>query len=577
MGARKHVGWALGLLCAMALPASAHAGTWLPPAFDLSSNGFDASEVHVAMDASGDTLTVWVRNGVVQSSFRAAGGSNTFSGPTDMPAASTVASHLRVAMDANGDAVAVWQTDGGLIQAAFMPSGNGGSFNNAQTLETDGTNKPTAPDVGFDSAGDALAVWLHSDGTHIRVEDEYGPGGSFPGGPGTPISDTAQDSSSPLVRMDSAGDAVAIWLESDGAHIQVQAAARAAGNATTFGAQAQISTATSDAADPALAMSSGGAATAVWDDATNSLFGAYSGSAGSAFGSPQTVENTATSPPRASVAMNDNGDAQAVWQQSDGTNLRIEERSAPGGTFAGTTVNVSPTGEDATAPQLAMDGAGDAVAAWTDPGAQQINAAQHVSGQEFADSDGVTHLGGRWRRHRSVGGDRRRRRRHRRLAALERHERHRPGERLRRGTADPEPPRPHGAVRRPRGDAVRAGRRRVVTDDDRRGTSATGRTGRAPMSPTRTQPRLTHSHRDGERRRRSVGAEQRRVHRRHAADGESRQPVRARLAERLSEWRDRVRHLPSVHDEFRVPARSQPGRPQRVLREPVRWCLGVLP
>ena len=191
MGARKHAAWALGLLCAIALPASARAGAWLPPAFDLSTNGFDAGEVHVAMDSAGDALAVWVRNGVVQSSFRPAGGANSFSVAADMPGAATVASHLRVAMDAGGDAVAVWQTDGGLIQAAYMPQGSGGAFNSAQTLETDGTNKPTAPDVAIDSGGDALAVWEHFDGTQIRVEDEYGPGGTFPGGSGTPISERA--------------------------------------------------------------------------------------------------------------------------------------------------------------------------------------------------------------------------------------------------------------------------------------------------------------------------------------------------------------------------------------------------
>ena len=386
MGARKHAAWALGLLCAITLPASARAGAWLPPAFDLSTNGFDAGEVHVAMDSAGDALAVWVRNGVVQSSFRPAGGANSFSVAADMPGAAAVASHLRVAMDAGGDAVAVWQTDGGSIQAAYMPQGSGGAFNSAQTLETDGTNKPTAPDVALDSAGDALAVWEHFDtgSAKVRIEDEYGPGGTFPGGPGTPISDTAQNSSNPLVRMDAAGDAVAVWLESDGAHTQVQAAARPAGNATTFGAQAQISTATANAADPALAMSSGGAAMAVWDDVTKSLLGSYSSSAGSAFGSPQPIVNAAvTQPTVPSVAMNDNGDAQAVWQQSDGTNFRAEEQSAPAGTFGGTTVDVSPAGQDANEPQLAMDGAGDAVATWTNPGTQQINAAQHGSGQEF--------------------------------------------------------------------------------------------------------------------------------------------------------------------------------------------------
>ena len=183
MGARKHAAWALGLLCAIALPASARAGAWLPPAFDLSTNGFDAGEVHVAMDSAGDALAVWVRNGVVQSSFRPAGGANSFSAAADMPGAATVASHLRVAMDAGGDAVAVWQTDGGSIQAAYMPQGSGGAFNSAQTLETDATNKPTAPDVALDSAGDALAVWEHFDRlAQVRVEDRVRPQwGTFPG------------------------------------------------------------------------------------------------------------------------------------------------------------------------------------------------------------------------------------------------------------------------------------------------------------------------------------------------------------------------------------------------------------
>ena len=77
------------------------------------------------------------------------------------------------------------------------------------------------------------------------------------------------------------------------ARTQVQGGARAAGNATTFGAQAQISTATANAANPALAMSSGGAAMAVWDDVTKSLLGSYSASAGSAFGTPQPMVNAA--------------------------------------------------------------------------------------------------------------------------------------------------------------------------------------------------------------------------------------------------------------------------------------------
>ena len=97
--------------------------------------------------------------------------------------------------------------------------------------------------------------------------------------------------------MDSAGDAVAIWLESDGAQPGPGGGA-AGGQRDDVRGPGAISAATADAADPALAMSSGGAAMAVWDDANKSLLGAYSPSAGTAFGGPQTIVNAAGLSPR---------------------------------------------------------------------------------------------------------------------------------------------------------------------------------------------------------------------------------------------------------------------------------------
>jgi hypothetical protein len=381
------VAWALVLLCALALPAGARASTCLPPAFDLSTNGSDASEVQVAMDSAGDALAVWVRNGIVQSAFRPAGGTNSFGGATDMPGASTVASHLRLAMDGNGDAVAIWQTDGGRIEAAYMPQGNNGSFDGAQTLETDAANKPTTPDVAIDPAGDAIAVWQHSDGANQRIEAVYAASGTFLATTPQVISPSGHNATSPSVGMDAAGDAQAVWLESDGADTRVQDAERPSGNASVFAALPPISDPGFDTANPRLAVSGGGAAMAVWEDTTDkSVVSAYTAALGATFGTPQTIELDATHPPALpAVAMNDNGDAQAVWQHFDTVSgkTRIEERSAPGGTLAGTTVTVSGTSDDASNAQIAMDGAGDAIAVWAGS-TPQIHAAQHISGQEFA-------------------------------------------------------------------------------------------------------------------------------------------------------------------------------------------------
>jgi hypothetical protein len=65
------------------------------------------------------------------------------------------------------------------------------------------------------------------------------------------------------------------------------------------------------------------------------------------------------------VAIDPNGNAVFAWTRSDGTNLRIEARarSAPGSLSA--VQLLSPSGQDATAPQLGVDSTDNAVFTWT--------------------------------------------------------------------------------------------------------------------------------------------------------------------------------------------------------------------
>jgi hypothetical protein len=147
----------------------------LGPVQTLSSAGENTRDPQVAIDADGDTLTVWWRFGApefrVQSRARSAAG---VLGPLEnLSAAGQHAERPQVAMDPAGNAVAVWGRYDGTAQCA---GGNGcsriqartrsaaGVLGAVQTLSAPGQHA-TVPDVAVNADGDAVAVWERLDGT----------------------------------------------------------------------------------------------------------------------------------------------------------------------------------------------------------------------------------------------------------------------------------------------------------------------------------------------------------------------------------------------------------------------------
>jgi hypothetical protein len=85
------------------------------------------------------------------------------------------ASEQQVAFDPGGDATVVWRESGPTNDAILASSrAPGGSFSPPQTLSEAG-EKAGAPDVASDAQGDAVAVWLRSDGANERVQAAYRP------------------------------------------------------------------------------------------------------------------------------------------------------------------------------------------------------------------------------------------------------------------------------------------------------------------------------------------------------------------------------------------------------------------
>jgi hypothetical protein len=338
------------------------AATWLSTV-NISAAGQDAFEAQVTMNEGGDAVAVWDRsdgaNSRVQAAFRPAGGS--FSAPVNISAAGQDAVAPQVAIDQTGDAVAVWERSDGTdvrVQAAFRPAG--GSFA-APTNISDAGENALDPHVAMDQVGNAVAVWQQSDGTDLLVQAaRRSAGGSF--GTPAPLSATGADALSPQVAMGQVDDAVAVWLRSDGTTNRVEAATGSASGG--FPAAVPLSDAGEDALGPQVTMNEGGDAVAVWErfDGADQIVQAATRAAGGGFSADVDLSAVGENATRPQVAIDRAGDAVAVWDRSDGTNFRVQAASRPAGGSFGMPGNLSAAGQDADFPEVAMDEAGDVVA-----------------------------------------------------------------------------------------------------------------------------------------------------------------------------------------------------------------------
>ena len=85
-----------------------------------------------------------------------------------------------------------------------------------------GANNAYDPQVSFDSAGNAIAVWYQSDGTYLRIyANRYVAGTGW--GSAAAIETNPNNADYPQVSFDSAGNAIAVWFQSDGTYDRIYA------------------------------------------------------------------------------------------------------------------------------------------------------------------------------------------------------------------------------------------------------------------------------------------------------------------------------------------------------------------
>jgi hypothetical protein len=248
----------------------------------------------------------------------------------------------RVAVDAAGDAIVVWTAflnPNYVVEASTRPAG--GHWSAPVEVGTAATEEVSCdtcswPDVAMDAAGKAYVIWSWWDSVAstrrilIRTRSPNGAWGKF-----SVILASNAFARFPHIAMDAAGDAAAVWSIYDGSNSRIQAWFRPV--AGTSVPVATISPAGTNAYGGTVAIGGDGTAMATW--ARNATGVPADGveqvavrPAGGDWAAPVDVSTAGAY--ESALAMNAAGDAVAAWSRIDsGTNAtQVEVATRAAGT-----------------------------------------------------------------------------------------------------------------------------------------------------------------------------------------------------------------------------------------------------
>lgn len=298
---------------------------WGAPELMETGAAGNAYSPKIAFAPSGHAIVAWE-----QSDLGGAGGNiwvNRYTPGTGWATARALqtenadaAGYVQLAVDENGNAVAVWrQTDASEDNIWAARYGTTSEWGDPILIDTN-TGTAGSPQVAVDRSGTALAVWEQSDGTRVDIwSNRYTPGAGW----GIPqrLESADGDAREAQVGLDPNGNAVAVWIQSDGIRDNVWANhAPSGGNwaTPTLLETDQLG----DAMLPQIRVDGRGNATVVWAQFNGTRLGIQANRyrTGSGWGNAESLESDKSGDaefPR--LAVDGEGNAITVWSQHGGT------------------------------------------------------------------------------------------------------------------------------------------------------------------------------------------------------------------------------------------------------------------
>jgi len=364
-----------GLFFGGILPTSlavAATGTWTTP-FGLASGvaGMYDRQASIEFDSEGNAIVIWsLDNGInrIVGTRSSRDGGATWEEVTDLSAAGQDAENPRIGVDGAGNAIAIWSRSDGsdnVIQSRSSNDG-GATWNPVVNLSTAGQNA-WDPQIDFDAAGNAIAVWQRWNGSHAIVQTSTSTNAGATWGAVTDLSAAGADSTGQKVRFDASGDAIAVWQRYSGGEMAVQT--RSSNDAgATWGAVTDLSVAGQSGYYPQISVDAGGNAIAIWQrfDGNHWIAQTRSSSDGGAtWGAVTDLSAAGSDAAEAQIGFDSVGRAIAVWHHYDGVRFIVQTRSSSNaGATWGAMTELSPAGEASYDPDISFDRDGNAIAFW---------------------------------------------------------------------------------------------------------------------------------------------------------------------------------------------------------------------
>lgn len=355
-----------------ASPAGAEP-TWRVPQ-TLSEVGKEAHSPQVVVGPTGNTTVVWAGAGgpFTLKAVTKAGDALAWGAIQDASVPGQDIAMPRLALDASGNVLAVYRRSNGtntVIQSALRPAGVDG-WSNPQTASAPLQNAIN-PDVAFDGAGNATAVWVRLDGANFVVQTASR---VTNWSAAQDLSAPGRDARNPRVAVDAAGNAIAVWERPDDANLlQIQVTERSASTGQ-WAAPHTLSTPGRHAVEPSVVVDAAGSATAVWREveALGSTIQASSWSlATGTWSAPRPVSAAGGQPDQVRTVTDPAGNVTVVWRNSGLAGSTIQSATmAPNGTWSAPVDLSSPAGV-ASQPDVATNSAGTLAIVWRTVGTVQ--------------------------------------------------------------------------------------------------------------------------------------------------------------------------------------------------------------
>lgn len=294
-----------------------------------TDNTGDAYQPKITFDNNGNAMAVWrqLKNNLFNIwGNRFDAHSNSWGSATLIETNNTGhAFNPQIAFDNNGNANAVWYQYNGTLYNIWTNrfDKNNNRWGTATLIETNNAGHALNPQIAFDSNGNAISVWQQHDGTRYNIWANHFDSTSNRWHSATLIeTDNAGNASSPQIAFDDNGNAIVVWNQTDGSHYNIWAN-RFDGSFNSWHTATLIETDNAgNASSPQIAFDSSGNAMAVWQqyDGTHiNIWANRFNVNNNRWSNPTLIEagnvGNASSP---QISFDDNGNAMTVWNQSDG-------------------------------------------------------------------------------------------------------------------------------------------------------------------------------------------------------------------------------------------------------------------